>query len=125
MKPLSVPERLTKNRFLLDEEQCHIEVNQEIARATGTGKLLVACCPAHVYAEQADGTISVEYAACLECGTTPAAGSGSNSAKGSVHRLPRRVASTDVTVPAFDQGEVCPPPLPGRANLCRLGYSYT
>ena len=69
MKPLSVPERLAKNRFLLDEEQCHIEVNQEIAKATGTGKLLVACCPAHVYAEEADGTISVEYAACLECGT--------------------------------------------------------
>jgi hypothetical protein len=38
MKPLSVPERLPKNRFLLDEEQCHIEVNQEIAKATGTGK---------------------------------------------------------------------------------------
>ena len=49
MKPLSVPERLTKDRFLLDEEQCHIEVNQEIAKASGTGKLLVACCPAHVY----------------------------------------------------------------------------
>ena len=37
MKPLSVPERLTKNRFLLDEEQSHIEVNQEIAKAIGTG----------------------------------------------------------------------------------------
>jgi ferredoxin like protein len=52
MKPLPVPERLTKNRFLLDEEQCNI-----------------ACCPAHVYTEEPDGTISVEYAACLECGT--------------------------------------------------------
>lgn len=26
-------------------------------------------CPAHVYSEEADGTISVEYAACLEYGT--------------------------------------------------------
>ena len=69
MKPLSVPERLTKNRFNLDEEECHIEVNQEIAKATGTGKAIVACCPAHVYTEEPDGTISVEYAACLECGT--------------------------------------------------------
>ena len=69
MKRLSVPERLTKNRFNLDEEECHIEVNQEIAKATGTGKALVACCPAHVYTEEPDGTISVEYAACLECGT--------------------------------------------------------
>ena len=69
MKPLSVPERLTKNRFNLDEQESHIEVNQEIARATGTGKAIVACCPAHVYTEEPDGTISVEYAACLECGT--------------------------------------------------------
>jgi len=59
MKPLSVPERLTKNRFNLDEQESHIEVNQEIAKATGTGKALVACCPAHVYAEESDGTISV------------------------------------------------------------------
>ena len=44
-------------------------LNQEIAKATGTAKLIVACCPAHVYTEEPDGTISVEYAACLECGT--------------------------------------------------------
>jgi len=69
VKPLSVPERLTKNRYNLDDEESHIEVNQEIAKATGTGKALVACCPAHVYSEEPDGTISVEYAACLECGT--------------------------------------------------------
>ena len=69
MKPLSVTERLTKNRFNLDEEESHIEVNQEIAKATGTGKAIVACCPAHVYSEDPDGTIAVEYAACLECGT--------------------------------------------------------
>lgn len=65
----SVPERLSRNYFETDEEQSHIEVNQEIARATGTGKLLVRVCPAHVYSEEPDGTISVEYAACLECGT--------------------------------------------------------
>ena len=69
MKPLSVPERLTKNRFNLDEQESHIEVDQEIAKATGTGKAIVACCPAHVYCEEPDGTISVEYAACLECRT--------------------------------------------------------
>ncbi len=65
----SVPERLAGNRFQTDEEFSHIEVHQDIAKATGTGKLLVRVCPAHVYAEEADGTISVEYAACLECGT--------------------------------------------------------
>jgi ferredoxin like protein len=65
----SVADRLARNSFLTDEESSHIVVNQELARATGTGRLLVAVCPAHVYTEEADGTISVEYAACLECGT--------------------------------------------------------
>ena len=65
----SVPERLAKDLFETDEGTPHIEVNQAIAKATGTGKLLVKVCPAHVYAEEEDGSISVEYAACLECGT--------------------------------------------------------
>jgi ferredoxin like protein len=66
---MSVPQRLNANRYELDEEESHIEVNQELARSTGTGKRIVAVCPAHVYSEEPDGTISVEYAACLECGT--------------------------------------------------------
>jgi len=44
-------------------------VNQAIARRTGTGKVLVRICPAKVYGEAADGTITVSSAACLECGT--------------------------------------------------------
>jgi len=69
MRELGVADRLNVNRFVLDESQSHIKVDQEIAARTGTGKLLVAICPAHVYSEEPDGTISVEYAACLECGT--------------------------------------------------------
>jgi len=69
VKPLSVPELLAKNRFELDEEESHIEVDQAVVKATGCGQAMVRCCPAHVYAEEADGTLSVEYAACLECGT--------------------------------------------------------
>jgi ferredoxin like protein len=65
----SIPARLARNRYVLDEECPHIEVDQELARRTGTGRLLVRVCPAHVYTEEADGTIGVEYAACLECGT--------------------------------------------------------
>jgi ferredoxin-like protein FixX len=68
VKRLSVPELLTKNRFVLDDES-HIEVNQEVVKATGCGKAIVDCCPAHVYTEEADGSLSVEYAACLECGS--------------------------------------------------------
>lgn len=65
----SIPERLARNSYNLDETGSHIAVDQEIARRTGTGKLLVRICPAHVYSEKSDGTIGVEYAACLECGT--------------------------------------------------------
>jgi len=69
VKPLSVPELLAKNRFELDEEESHIEVNQAVVKATGCGRAIVACCAAHVYTEEPDGALSVEYAACLECGT--------------------------------------------------------
>jgi ferredoxin like protein len=68
VKRTPIPERLAANRHLVDEEESHIRVDQELARTTGTGRRLVAICPAHVYAEEPDGTISVEYAACLECG---------------------------------------------------------
>jgi len=69
VKKMSIPERLASNRYVTDEEESHIVVHQELAKSTGTGKRIIAVCPAHVYAEEADGTISVEYAACLECGT--------------------------------------------------------
>ncbi len=49
VKPLSIPERLARNRFDLDEDESHIEINQQIVKATGCGKAIVACCPAHVY----------------------------------------------------------------------------
>lgn len=65
----SVPERLARNIYEVDEGRSHIVVNQDLVRELGVGKLLVRVCPAHVYTEEADGTIGVEYAACLECGT--------------------------------------------------------
>lgn len=64
-----VAERLARNHVELDEQESHIEIDQALARSTGTGRLLVRICPAHVYSEAPDGTIDVEYAACLECGT--------------------------------------------------------
>lgn len=67
--PTSVPERLASNRYQTDEESSHIEVDQEVARRTGAAQVLLAVCPAHVYSLRADGTLAVEYAACLECGT--------------------------------------------------------
>ncbi|HUO72591.1 MAG TPA: hypothetical protein VMU39_17615 [Solirubrobacteraceae bacterium] len=64
----TVPERLARNRYALDELS-HIEVDQALMRATGTGELLIRACPAHVFSKAPDGSIAVQHAACLECGT--------------------------------------------------------
>lgn len=64
----TLAQRLGANRFEIDEEGSHIVVDQELCRTTGTGKAIIAVCPAGVYREQ-DGEILVDYAACLECGT--------------------------------------------------------
>lgn len=69
MTPTTVTERLARNQFATDEDGSHIEVDQEVAAATGAADILVAVCPARVYSKEPDGTIGVEYAACLECGT--------------------------------------------------------
>jgi ferredoxin like protein len=63
-----VTQRLAGNSYTVDEES-HIEVNQDVAKATVAGKLLVKMCPAHVYSENEDGSIAVLFAACMECGT--------------------------------------------------------
>lgn len=67
--PESVSERLTANIYEVDEEESHISIDQELAKATGAGKLLERVCPAHVYTACKDGSVDIEYAACLECGT--------------------------------------------------------
>jgi ferredoxin like protein len=69
VKQLTVTERLAGNRFVLDEGHPHILVHQDKAKATGTAERIIACCPAKVYSWAADGSVAVEYAACLECGT--------------------------------------------------------
>jgi ferredoxin like protein len=68
----SVTARLAKNTYEPDDAESHIQVDQDVIRATGAGPLLVRVCPAHVYCEQPDGTLGVLYAACLECGTCAA-----------------------------------------------------
>lgn len=67
--PGTMNERLAGNVFETDEGNSHIRVNQEVMRATGFGDALVRICPANVYSKNADGTISAEFAGCLECGT--------------------------------------------------------
>ena len=65
----TIAERLGRVLFTLDQGSSHIEVDQDASRATGAGALLALVCPAHVYRVEADGTVGVDHAACLECGT--------------------------------------------------------
>lgn len=65
----SVPERLAKNHYAVDEEESHIQVDQGAARRTDAGALLERVCAAHVYRREPDGSVTVSAAACLECGT--------------------------------------------------------
>lgn len=65
----TVPERLARNHYDVDEGTGHIEVHQDVVRRTGAAQLLVRICPAHVYTEEADGSVGFTAAACLECGT--------------------------------------------------------
>lgn len=62
-----IPGRLARNSFTTDHDS-HIAVDQARALASGSGALIVRICPAGVYREEPDGTISADYAACLECG---------------------------------------------------------
>jgi ferredoxin like protein len=64
----SVTERLAGNSYTVDGES-HIEINQELVRKSGAGKVLQRVCPAHVYSENEDGTLAILFAACMECGT--------------------------------------------------------
>ncbi|MDO5746510.1 MAG: 4Fe-4S dicluster domain-containing protein [Actinomycetaceae bacterium] len=62
-------QRLSVNRYSTDEGCSHISIDQEKAKATHCGSVLVKVCPAHVYSMDDDGNIHSDFAACLECGT--------------------------------------------------------
>lgn len=65
---MTVAQREALNHYNTDEDTTHIEIHQDIAKRTGAYEILRAVCPARVYSHNPDGTISVEYAACFECG---------------------------------------------------------
>jgi len=73
MNNMSVPEKLSINKYELDEGVSHIEVNNEICKKICKTRACLFVCPAGVYVEQEDGTIVPDFAGCLECGTCKAA----------------------------------------------------
>jgi ferredoxin like protein len=69
---MSLPEKLSVNKFELDEGHPHIVVNNEVCDAVCKTKACLFVCPSGVYTEQ-DGKIIADWAGCVECGTCKAA----------------------------------------------------
>ena len=67
MNGMSVPEKLSVNKYELDECS-HITIDREVCRRQCKNKVCLFICPAKVYNEQ-NGEIIVDHAGCLECGT--------------------------------------------------------
>lgn len=67
MKRLSTEQLLGLDKFVVDDEEAHIEVDRQYCRDC-PGKPCCVACPAGLYTLK-DGEISFDYAGCLECGT--------------------------------------------------------
>ncbi len=68
IKKFTAPELLSFNKFIVDEDAPHIEIDQEICQKCD-GKPCLYACPAVLYTLEKAGTVSFDYAGCLECGT--------------------------------------------------------
>jgi len=67
VKRLTIEQLLGCDKFLVDDDRAHIEVNKEVCRSC-QGKPCTYACPAGLYNVK-EGEISFDYAGCLECGT--------------------------------------------------------
>lgn len=72
MNRMSLPEKLSVNKYELDEGHPHIMVNTEVCDVVCKTKACLFVCPAGVYSEQ-EGKIVADWGGCLECGTCKAA----------------------------------------------------
>ena len=68
MKRLSMADKLSLNKFIVDEGEPHIIVNNAICSEC-KDRWCLFVCPAELFSERTNGEITVEWAGCLECGT--------------------------------------------------------
>lgn len=64
---VAIDEKLSVDKFKVDEENPHIILASD--PKTDEFDALIQCCPAGLYARDAEGEVSFDYAGCLECGT--------------------------------------------------------
>ena len=74
-KPKTIEEKLDLTKFTTDTQYAHITINPEICKAKCSTYQCVYGCPADCYKfteeeeEEAEGPVTFDYVACLECGT--------------------------------------------------------
>lgn len=68
---VNVDELIALNKYNVDEEHAHIELDQEDLDKVDDVEFakLVRVCPAALYKVDESGHKSFDYAGCLECGT--------------------------------------------------------
>jgi ferredoxin-like protein FixX len=67
MNDVNVDEKLSINKYYVDEEYAHIVIKSGNVDMKEYGKLVLAC-PAGLYKLDERGGIKFDYAGCLECG---------------------------------------------------------
>jgi ferredoxin like protein len=65
---MNVAQKLSLNKFIVDEGNPHIVIHPENMDAE-TIKALTIVCPAGLYTLDEKGNLAFEFAGCLECGT--------------------------------------------------------
>ncbi|MFB6468709.1 ferredoxin family protein [Cytobacillus sp. Hz8] len=65
---ITIEEKLGVNKYFVDEENAHIEIDPYYPDMKEKMKLVNAC-PAGLYKLNEDKDLTFDYAGCLECGT--------------------------------------------------------
>ncbi len=65
---MTIEEKLGTNKFFVDEQDAHIEIDNNYPDLNEKMKLVNAC-PAGLYKLNEDNSLAFDYAGCLECGT--------------------------------------------------------
>ncbi|MCL1916256.1 MAG: ferredoxin family protein [Desulfovibrionaceae bacterium] len=65
---MNVEQKLSQNKFVVDEGNPHIVTHQEKMDPAAV-KALTMVCPAGLYTQDDSGKLVFEVAGCLECGT--------------------------------------------------------
>jgi ferredoxin like protein len=65
---MTIEDKLGKNKFVVDNNYRHIEINKDCTDEELKRRVVMAC-PAKLYRIEEDGRFTFNYEGCLECGT--------------------------------------------------------